>query len=413
MASASIESMFSDPHAGSKRHRFGIAGLDRGVDQKREIRQKLSTGRHDPVFPQTIVADKAQMVFPPSEETANTLSGIGMAVMAPTAQNPSLMGPKHGEWAMRMLHDPGAVRAPYSGGLWCEKKVFTCGNDVPIDYPLVFAGIVTNAQDLSDPNRDDAGGLDIGGTVSGINTGPDTLFAGDTVWIGLPWMVQSADGRGMIPGVKMKGAPEDKAYFGTYRLRWRCVDDAVLDVRMTLEKIYKSTSNRAQFTDEGTLDAHMSRDAGVRKDMPIRDYMVVTAHQIHLRDLMIVNAGNANVTNDLTKALNKLLEFLLETEDKQSKQRAMYDEALGMDALAAVYAPTRLRGLGKLSTIAGAVTIGDATEQFVVLMDEADRAKEIASGRMHDFLLAQVMGKVLTTSESGCQLDVNLGQFMG
>jgi hypothetical protein len=409
-----MQVMLSDGRNQNKRpFQMGIRGLDHPVTPSRAQRPRLaelSVGRHDPVFPQSIIAQKCVLTLPPVLESLGE-EDLSL-VMAPIGQNLSACIPKHGEWAVARRPSDTTDTAPYSGGRYADLEVFTCANGLPIDYPIKFAGIMTNAQDLMDDNRDDVGGMDVAGTVSGINTGPDTMSPGDTVRIGMPYMILGPDGKTMIPGVTWTGMPTDKAHFGVYQLRWNDVDDALVDIKAFLASAYKQAPS-AHFATETNLVDLLSVNRGVRLDMPHFWYAMITAHQLRVKDVIQSmtravlsrkespdDGGEGSVV-----AMDAMLAYLQGLDDRHMKTLAAFDAAVGCGEVH--YERSPIQSLVPLKNLSRDFLF----TRLLDLMEEAERAKEIAQGRMHDFLKATCMGKVLASSRSGEQLDVLLGVF--
>jgi hypothetical protein len=394
---------------GAKRP-FGLIGIDRSFQRdnpnrrvsRQVVTDDISVGRHAPVFPQSIIAQQCVLSAPPTSGVPNP---DDKDIMAPEGDI-SKMIPKRGEWACRFnTQDTRHVTAPIGVARINDTMVYTCGNGVPNMYPLIFAGIMTNAQDMLDDNRDDIGAMDIGGTVTGINYGPEKICAGDWVYIGLPHMVITTGGQ-RVPGVRAAGMPEGKAHFGTYRLRWNNVSTATADVRGFIEESY-AKSPGADFTSPARRKDMFDLQRSIREEMPLFEYASIHAHQVRVRgvvaDTNVVDLGTA----DVATAASNMLEYIKHVDMRYREEIGKYDTSLGLPVIKDM-SPVQL--LGAFSTGIGRPSLAT---QLLAILHEGEKLKEISIDLMHNFLRQRLMGKVMVNSEPGQQLDVNLGYFAG
>ena len=401
----------------AQKRKLGIAGLDHDEYPHDEyVRQVTSAGRTDPVFQQGIIPQKGVMTLPPNE-FADTM--LPEDLMAPRAARQMQMKPMIGEWCVKRVPKMGTTRAALSGGLFAELEVFTCANEIPKDYDFSFQGIITNPQDLAEANRDDVGGFDIQGTVSGINTGPDHLRAGDIVWMGRPYMIENESGpngeKKRVMGVVWDGGEPDKAYFGTYRLRWSCVVDALTEVRQVLRDMQNRDESSVDFANHASLATSLSRDHGVREEMPIFSYAMIEAHRLSLyrwnkKAARAKKPDRPALVKSLAEVVNEFHKYLQTLEDATNAIRDAFDDSLGVAKMDYVGDSHPLTSKQHLDLNADFHTVG---QRMLLLLNFGSEYREVAHSRMHDFLNARVMGKVLTSSAPGEQLDVNLGCGLG
>jgi hypothetical protein len=392
----------------SAKRSFGIDGIDRPFARESKSRRvsrqvvtdDISVGRHAPVFPQSIIAQQCVLSMPPTSGVPNP---DDTDIMAPECDLAKMI-PKRGEWACRFnTQDTRHITAPIGVARINDTKVFTCGNGVPNAYPLIFSGIMTNAQDMLDDNRDDVGAMDIGGTVTGINYGPEKICAGDFVYIGLPYMVVSPDGQ-RIPGVRAAGMPQGKAHFGTYRLRWNNVSVATADVREFIEQSYDPNCGK-DFVSAARRKDMFTMQRSIREEMPLFEYASIHAHQVRVCALIEVDKIRGAET---VESINTMLEYIKSVEMRHQTEIGKYDLSLG---LLEPVVRSRLQLIDAIP--AGPVADDIIITKFVKVMYEADKLKEIAIDLMHNFIRQRLMGKVMVNSEPGQQLDVNLGYFAG
>ena len=321
--------------------------------------------------------------------------------MAPRGQF-ELAYPKRGEWACRMLPSDARGATGMDTGGFGDLVVFTAGNDVPLHYPLQFAGIMTNAADLGDENRDTAAAMDVGGTVTGVNYGPETLYSGDLCYIGLPLMFEDGPGR-FIVAIPAGGMPVDKAHFGTYRLKWNNVCSASAEIRDVVEKAYKASPTQ-DFTDLTNIENVLDLSQGVRTEMPLFNYGCLYAHEMHLR------YGKQNEAHgvDRVRSLNAMLRALKIHEQRHEVAVAAYDNSIGQSAFHVGH-QSALQAMAPLAED-GSVLEPAGYKRMLDMYNENDRLKEMYLDRMHAFLRERMMGMVLSTSEPRQQLDLMLGQ---
>lgn len=419
-----MRQMLGRPVTSRQRREFGLVGIDchehgGSVKRARNTGQELCDTRSDPVFPQSIIAQKCRLTLPPSCGVDNADPAD---LLAPRGSAFGACNPKHGEWAVARSRADALPDAGLSGGHFSDLQVFTCGNDVPRDYQWTFVGICTNTQDLMDQNRDDAGAVDIAGTVSGINTGPEAIYAGQTVWISNPVLTTGPDGKTKVPRWRWPGAPADKAYFGTRPLKWNCVNDAVVDIKTYLADQYKLRPTQ-EFVNEATLADDMNIRCGVRDEMPIFVYAVVSAHLLRVAALIRVMFDGKTKDRDdgersfreLMVALNALLAYLQKTEAAHQRYVRAFDAAVGGPE--PLYNESAVMRIPPLPDLSSGEDVADMVStvlvRYVDLIQKADGVKDVAVGRMHDFLRGRIMGVALSNSQPGAQLDLLLGQNRG
>lgn len=396
----SLSDLFNTPAS-----RFvGVSGFDytgvRNLNGSRSRRQvvTLSTGRHDPVAQQSIIAQQVIMSLPPQCGLANPDPDD---LMAPVGHNIGAMIPKRGEWAVKIDNqcNESFISAPYGVARINDIQVYTCGNGVDRRAKIIFMGIVTNAQDISDPNRDNVGALDVSGTVTGINFGTDVLCAGDQVYIGLPHLIESNsnDVKTMVPGVCAAGMPSDKACFGTYRMRFNTVSAAVDDAICHLDNVYVSNPTQA-FASAGNMKMVLELQRGVREEMPLYQFARLHAHVIRCKDVVKTGA-----VADKVEALNQFLDYMKAVQLDNKREEDTYNKTLGIDTIHRQHL---------IHDVARAVaTASDFSAKFCELLCHVDEFKRNALTLQHNFLRQRMMGRVMVNSAPGQQLDVMMGYF--
>lgn len=383
----------------NRKRQLGVIGVDHNEYGHRTKRVLLSVGRHSPVAPQSIIAQQVTMSLPPQSSLPDPRD---CDLMAPRGDKFEAMIPKRGEWAVKVdvCNGESHVSAPYGVARINDTQVTTCGNGTDVNAKIVFLGIVTNAQDGMDNNRDDVGALDISGTVTGINYGPERLCAGDHAYIGLPHMIESNNNGKvtMVPSVCAAGMPASKAHYGTYRMRWNNVSTAVAEITDFITELYSKDKSQ-KFTSSGNLHTKLTVERGVRAEMPIYEYATIFAHQTRCVDVVKQAPGP-----EQRIALNSFLLCMQDIDKNNMKLVENYDKSLGLDK--PVANPIQIESALEPTS----VTEGEL-KRLIDLLVYADRLKYVAIDLMHNFMRQRMMGKVLVNSDPGQQLDIAMGYF--
>lgn len=399
----------------SNKRQFGVIGIDHTEYRHRAKRVLTSVGRHAPVAPQSIIAQQVVMCLPP--QSSNPDPNVMTDLMAPRGDQFDAMIPKRGEWAVKIDVPEGEsqVVAPYGFARISDTQITTCGNGTDIDAKIIFEGIVTNAQDLLDENRDNVGALDIGGTVTGINYGPERLCAGDHVYIGLPHMIESTINGHVtkVPSVCASGMPASKAHFGTYRMKWNNVSSAIEDIMEHIKEEYTKSNSKDTFADPGNLHAMLAVARGVRKELPLYQFACLFAHQTvcigALNAFDVEKEDKADQTGKLVKKFNDFLVFMQKLDKQYAKVANTYDKSLGLAEARSdepIQLMEQLDAKDKTEAFGGKVA-----KRLPLLFEFADRFKFTSFDLMQNFMRQRMMGKVLVNSDPGQQLDVALGYF--
>lgn len=430
-----MDDEMSNPAIASHR-RLGDPGFGRRDNSNRQG-VITSTGRTAPTLPQTIASSKANMMGPPQSvdyergvfaEGEGDRGALGrQKLMAPKGRfvtdehGNDPYGPRVGEWALYYddSDTPGGLNLPASVSEM-EPSVFTCWNGSPAEYSTRFAGIVTNAQDgpTGTNTSDRFGALNIAGTVSGHNDGPDTLTAGDIVCIGKPWMIDN--GKGLVPAVTHVGTPSDKAFPGVYRLRWVTGDSAAIDAKSIVEGLFEKALDSGLDLTEFPTDAYLGKKLAVR-DVVLSERLVFVFAVLHAHFVILSHTAKVLLSvaqrdptkhtqslkgSQLQKVLIAAQTYLLALEQRDQAVRRNYErfsKIVDFD-----YNPTPLNRLPSAAHLTG---FHECLCLCFDIISMIDGFKATAITRINNLILSCRMGRVLAPSVSGEQLDVLLGVF--
>jgi hypothetical protein len=399
----------SSPLFGQTLHLPGMGTLNRTSKHQTPFQ---GTGLIEPQAPQALIAATVHYTNYHPEANRENTDPKNNKYYAPLSTNPQVYTPKRNEWAFRRVDsfDSRWMNRGTSAGKVTDHIWFTAVNGLSKDDEIAFGGIVTNAQNLDNPNQSEDGAGHLAGAVSGVNTGPETIFVGDVVYLSPePFKITDQRTGTVRPGFTLDGQPMDKFFGATITLRMPVLAAFQSDVKNRL-RIFV-----AEFTvyEEGDFFARLhgfiADDLQMNKHVqPMVEYTRFCACKMFL-NLFVYEP----------RAHKEVFGVVEEYYKKRSEVAARYDRAVGSPTFQVCgfvspygedidtypHFPSDNDGIG---TRGVNYDLFSVTNQMNELLDSL---MQISVCSYVEWMQRFGMGTAMNTSAPGSQLDILLGYF--
>lgn len=387
--------------------------------------EALSEGRLEPVAPQALVVLNTPMNRdrPPMEPGINEANSLEF--YAPLGTDETANIPRRGNWVL-FRADEEAYRIPRDASMNVVDLHLVCVmNGISVDVPLRAGGIITNAQDLGNPNRDDIGVINIAGHNTGINTGPYDINAGDTVYL-CPWAFQIMDDAGTCrPGITVDGESKQKYFPATISFRdtdMYCFFRKIREIALDLVSSQKHFINEKKIDEliRNNVDIPSSSSAMWRKHPVVWYARIYTAVEL-LRVRAMASAGSMDnqvvneQANDYHFEALKLVAGQLETFYGE-KQLSGEKFASNVESMFKNAVPVDLRKYTPASGFATKVNKAKNGQRLIATVELTKLAEEACTlcvQQQTSWMRRFALGTATSHSAPGKQLDVMLGYFQG
>ncbi len=392
---------------GDQRHIMRLPGImaPQDYDVKQRSVPKLSVGRHTPITPQSLIVATVKLDASGVPRSTNPMKNE--LLFAPVSNDKQVYTPKRGEWAMSLV-DPLADRfqAPASSACIPGFTIFTAMNGISQTTKLRFAGMIDNAADLDNPNRDDVGTLRMSGTCTGINTGGSPIPQGSMVYANpISYVITDhATGR-KIPGVHIIGEPKEKCFIATVAIE----DTDVHAFQAFVTEAFKTLFSKRSDSYRDEVTPTIKNKLYIIEECPLYDWThLEAAHVAMLKSLdhqyihYAISQVNAlyNKQTEMVKHYNDALGTHYgdqrEEQDDSIAEESFESEFKNYDEDAEKFAD-----------------FPSDNEEFTrAVMDvcrQLERCKNMCTSAYMDYLQRFAIGTAITSAESAGNFDCIMG----